>query len=160
ATGSSNPVYQFWFQAPNGNWYSSGPYGSGNTFQLPNPVAGTYTVVAYAKDANSSQAVVASNTVEFTFTGGSGGGAGITGTVTIRGTGGPAYVSLRDGVWQTVNNGGTFTFSNLTPGSYLLAIFADKYPAKVTPVTVTSGQTTTVNVTLVPGDTDGNGLIN
>ncbi|WP_192903002.1 hypothetical protein, partial [Pelotomaculum propionicicum] len=41
-----------------------------------------------------------------------------------------------------------------------LAIFADKYPAKVTPVTVTSGQTTTVNVTLVPGDTDGNGLIN
>ncbi|NLI12311.1 MAG: M6 family metalloprotease domain-containing protein, partial [Peptococcaceae bacterium] len=64
ATGSSNPVYQFWYEDPSGNWHDSGAYSSSNTFQLTNPVSGTYMVVAYAMDASLTDSAVASNTVQ------------------------------------------------------------------------------------------------
>lgn len=161
ASGSSNPVYQFWYQDPAGNWSSSGEYSANNTFVLNNPVAGSYTVIAYARDASIAQDAVASNVIQFVF-GGAPGGTGIIVNLNIRGAGGPAYASINSPgyePWQQIPNGGAYTYNNMTPGTYNLAIFADKYPARVIPVTVTAGQMTTVNANLVPGDTDANGLI-
>ena len=74
AAGSSNLVYQFWYQNPSGSWVSSGALSSSNTFQLSNTNTGTYTVVAYAKDASSNQNPVQSNVLQFTFNASSGGG--------------------------------------------------------------------------------------
>ncbi len=49
--GLINPVYQFWFRSPGGEWQSSGGYQSTNQFVLPLTQAGTWSVVAYARDA-------------------------------------------------------------------------------------------------------------
>ncbi|SMC03039.1 hypothetical protein SAMN00768000_0875 [Sulfobacillus thermosulfidooxidans DSM 9293] len=53
-----NPVYQFWWQGPNGHWTSSGNYSTMSMITVPYyPVspahAGTYHVMVYAKDGNA-----------------------------------------------------------------------------------------------------------
>ena len=50
ATNLIDPVYQFWIESPTGHWTSSGGYQSLNTFRYVPPMAGTYRVIAYAKD--------------------------------------------------------------------------------------------------------------
>lgn len=51
ASGLTNPVYQFWFKAPEGQWQSSGPYQSASHFVLPLTQSGTWSTVVYARDA-------------------------------------------------------------------------------------------------------------
>lgn len=55
-----HPVYQFWWQGPNGQWTASGNYSTDNMMDILPPTvapaqAGTYAVVAYAKDANAPE---------------------------------------------------------------------------------------------------------
>ncbi len=66
-TGFQSPVYQFWVQPPAGaastsayasqpnqsGWYSWYGYGPNNAAVIPTPVAGTYTVIAYAREASA-----------------------------------------------------------------------------------------------------------
>lgn len=66
-TGFQSPVYQFWVKPPAGaastsayagqpnqnGWYSWYGYGPNNAAVLPTPVAGTYTVIAYAREASA-----------------------------------------------------------------------------------------------------------
>ena len=49
ATGITNPLYQFWFESPTGNWQSSGKYQSTNTFAVPATVPGPWHVVVYSR---------------------------------------------------------------------------------------------------------------
>lgn len=50
ATGLTDPVYQFWVQAPDGTWSQSGPYTPTSTYRFTPSQQGTYHVVVYAKD--------------------------------------------------------------------------------------------------------------
>ncbi len=50
ATNITSPVYQVWWQAPDGSWTQSGPYSHSNTFTFTPTTSGLYTVVVYAKD--------------------------------------------------------------------------------------------------------------
>lgn len=50
ATNITSPVYQVWWQAPDGSWSQSGPYSHTSTYTFTPVTAGTYTVVVYAKD--------------------------------------------------------------------------------------------------------------
>jgi len=64
-----DPVYQFWVKGPSGKWMQSGGYQTSNMFTLPmnqTPLAATYTVIAYAKDAAAPESApeeVSSNVV-------------------------------------------------------------------------------------------------
>ncbi|PSR22744.1 MAG: hypothetical protein C7B47_16425 [Sulfobacillus thermosulfidooxidans] len=49
ATGIYDALYQFWYKAPNGQWYQSGNYHSTNSFTFTPTMSGTYTFIAYAK---------------------------------------------------------------------------------------------------------------
>ncbi|WP_053957793.1 hypothetical protein [Sulfobacillus thermosulfidooxidans] len=58
ASNLIDPVYQFWWQGPNGHWTSSGNYSTISMITVPfYPVspshAGTYHVMVYAKDGNA-----------------------------------------------------------------------------------------------------------
>lgn len=61
ASNLTHPVYQFWVESPKGTWRSSGAYSTDNTYNfltastVSPSVAGTYHVVAYAKDANAPE---------------------------------------------------------------------------------------------------------
>ncbi len=46
----TDPVYQFWVESPSGTWSQSGPYATASFFTFTPSAAGTYRVVAYAKD--------------------------------------------------------------------------------------------------------------
>ncbi len=50
STNLIDPVYQFWIENPNGQWTSSGGYQSSSSFRYVPPLAGTYRIIAYAKD--------------------------------------------------------------------------------------------------------------
>ena len=66
ATGLTNPVYQFWVEAPDGTWSQSGPYTHTRTYTFAPAQSGTYHVVVYAKDPyapSTSQFAVASMAV-------------------------------------------------------------------------------------------------
>lgn len=66
-TGFQSPVYQFWVKPPAGaastsayagqpnqnGWYSWYGYGPNNAAVIPTPVAGTYAVIAYAREASA-----------------------------------------------------------------------------------------------------------
>ena len=79
----------------------------------------------------------------------------ITGTVVSNLTGAPisgATVSLSPGGLTTTTNGtGGFTFSNVTPGTYTLAVSAALYATSTQSVTVVAGQkwSTTVRLRLL-----------
>ena len=49
ATNIYNPLYQFWYKTPNGQWMQSGNYQSSTTFTFTPTETGTYTFIAYAK---------------------------------------------------------------------------------------------------------------
>lgn len=62
ATNLLHPEYQFWVKNPAGQWSQSGPYTSSDTFMLPmnsGTAAGTYEVIAYAKDAAAPEVAAA-----------------------------------------------------------------------------------------------------
>ncbi|PSR35503.1 MAG: hypothetical protein C7B46_00485 [Sulfobacillus benefaciens] len=55
-----DPVYQFWWEGPNGHWTSSGNYSPSSMITIPSYAvsldhAGTYHVIVYAKDANAPE---------------------------------------------------------------------------------------------------------
>lgn len=84
ATHVLDPVYQFWWQGPNGHWTSGGNYSSRSMMTVPPYAvspdhAGNYHVVVYAKSANAPEAaanevwsqvltVMVSPTVDFSLT--------------------------------------------------------------------------------------------
>jgi hypothetical protein len=53
-----NPVYQFWYETPSGQWVGSN-YTSSNTFTFKATTSGTYHAIVYAKDP------IAPDTAEF-----------------------------------------------------------------------------------------------
>nr|MDA8198036.1 hypothetical protein [Thermaerobacter sp.] len=64
ASGIFSPLYQFWYQAPDGTWSQSGAYQSSNTFTFTAGQSGTYKYVAYAKSpaaANNQHGALESN---------------------------------------------------------------------------------------------------
>ncbi|PSR36559.1 MAG: hypothetical protein C7B44_08355 [Sulfobacillus thermosulfidooxidans] len=64
-----SPVYQFWVENPQGQWAASGGYQSSSSFTYTPPEAGTYHIIAYAKDPeapNTNQDAVWSQTHTFT----------------------------------------------------------------------------------------------
>ena len=67
ATFITDPVYQFWVESPSGTWSQSGPYSTARSFTFTPSAAGTYRVVAYAKDpyapSTAAFAIVAQATV-------------------------------------------------------------------------------------------------
>ncbi|WP_020375379.1 triple tyrosine motif-containing protein [Sulfobacillus thermosulfidooxidans] len=65
ATNIFDPLYQFWYKAPNGQWYQSGNYSSSNSFTFTPSMSGTYTFIAYAKSplaVNDPEGALYSNT--------------------------------------------------------------------------------------------------
>ncbi|MDA8200065.1 MAG: regulator, partial [Thermaerobacter sp.] len=63
-TNVFSPLYQFWYQEPNGTWVQSGNYQSSNTFTFTASQSGTYKYVAYVKSplaANNPHGALASN---------------------------------------------------------------------------------------------------
>jgi len=67
ATDLVQPVYQWWWQGPDGHWHASGNYQANPEWTWTPPKSGTYTVVVYAKDLeapnNATDAVWATETV-------------------------------------------------------------------------------------------------
>ncbi|OLZ12006.1 triple tyrosine motif-containing protein [Sulfobacillus thermosulfidooxidans] len=65
--GITNPVYQFWYETPSGQWVASGNYQSQATFTFTPSQSGTYHVIVYAKDpyapATAAYAVTAESMV-------------------------------------------------------------------------------------------------
>ena len=64
ASNIYNPLYQFWYETPSGQWMQSGNYQSSNTFTLTPSVSGTYKFIAYAKSPlalNDPQGALFSN---------------------------------------------------------------------------------------------------
>ncbi len=49
ASGIFSPLYQFWYQSPDGTWHQSGAYQTSNTFAFTAGMSGPYKYVAYAK---------------------------------------------------------------------------------------------------------------
>ncbi len=63
-TNVFSPLYQFWYQEPDGTWVQSGNYQSSNTFTFTASQAGTYKYVAYVKSplaANNPHGALQSN---------------------------------------------------------------------------------------------------
>ncbi|WP_053960185.1 glycosyl hydrolase family 18 protein [Sulfobacillus thermosulfidooxidans] len=66
ATNLISPVYQWWWQNPEGQWKSSGPYQSTPTWNFTPHQSGLYHLIVYAKDPlapNDAQGAVWSQTV-------------------------------------------------------------------------------------------------
>ena len=64
ASGIFSPLYQFWYQSPDGTWHQSGAYQSSNTFSFTAGQSGTYQYVAYVKSplaANNPHGALQSN---------------------------------------------------------------------------------------------------
>ncbi len=64
SSGIFDPLYQFWYQEPNGTWHQSGPYQSSNQFTFTAGMSGTYKFVAFAKSpeaANNQHGALQSN---------------------------------------------------------------------------------------------------
>ena len=64
ATNVFSPLYQFWYQEPNGTWVQSGDYQASHTFTFTASQSGTYKYVAYVKSplaANNPHGALASN---------------------------------------------------------------------------------------------------
>ena len=51
--GFSNPVYQYWWLAPNGAWQSSGAYQDLPNYYLNANLNGTWSFAVYAREANA-----------------------------------------------------------------------------------------------------------
>ena len=53
ASGITNPVYQFWYQTPDGSWAGAGPYSASSTYTLAVNTPGTWSVVVNARPASA-----------------------------------------------------------------------------------------------------------
>lgn len=53
ASGINSPVYQFWYQTPDGVWHSVGNYSAVAQYRLTPQAAGTYHVIVYARSASA-----------------------------------------------------------------------------------------------------------
>jgi hypothetical protein len=65
ATNIYDPLYQFWWETPDGTWHQSGDYTAANTFTIPAfTQQGSFKVVAYAKSplaVNDDEGALISN---------------------------------------------------------------------------------------------------
>ncbi len=68
ATNIFDPLYQFWWETPDGTWHQSGAYSSASTFTIPAfTEQGAFKVVAYAKSpeaVNDGEGALISNVVK------------------------------------------------------------------------------------------------
>lgn len=53
ASGISNPVYQFWYQTPDGSWAGAGPYSGSSTYTVSVNTPGTWHAMVYARPASA-----------------------------------------------------------------------------------------------------------
>ena len=55
ASGITNPVYQFWWNAAGAGWQGSGAYGTSNSYRLALNTPGTWQVMVYARPITAPQ---------------------------------------------------------------------------------------------------------
>ena len=144
-TGSGTPMYQFWTESPNGTWTATG-WSTTNTYTLQNVQAGSYEVVAYAKDKGQTMPISSESTysnqfvnvdTSLTFTTNAKDVAPLS-PVTITATaknftnvvyqywigtpnGNGGYTWVANGDYTTSN---TYTFTPPTAGTYKIAVYA------------------------------------
>ncbi|NGX37541.1 MAG: Bacillopeptidase F [Chlamydiae bacterium] len=128
-------------------------------YTIPNLAPGTYTVLANANDfrIDFSLAVVASSattTVDFALDPDPG---AISGTVSDACTGNPISgaiaIASQSGTllsFGVSDPNGIYTLSNLTPGSYTVALLKANFVPRSAPATVIASATTTLNFILTP----------
>lgn len=138
---------------------STATLGDGS-YSLPNLAPGSYTVRASAnayQTSTLSATVVANTTTTVNFSLLANPGS-ISGTITTTSGGAPiesAFVEALQGgtliASTTTNASGVYSLSGLAPGSYDVRASATNFQTSThTGVTVTSGATTTVNISLAP----------
>jgi phosphatidylinositol-3-phosphatase len=127
---------------------------SGN-YTLSNVVPGTYTVTASATghaSRSSTVSVTSGNTATLNFQLTPTVPGAITGQVTDSATGAAiagATVSYSGGS-TTTDSSGNYTLSNVAPGSYTVTASAAGHTSRSSTVSVTSGNTATLNFQLTP----------
>ena len=55
ASGIPSPVYQFWYETPNGSWAGGGAYSGSSTYNLAVNQSGTWHVLVYARPVTAPQ---------------------------------------------------------------------------------------------------------
>ena len=143
--GTTGATFQYWWQDPrDGVWHNSGAYAAGSYSFMP-PVPGAFPVLAYAQAPGQSSAITPTSTVTVStsapmvsglvvnYSGSHVEPAGSTVTFTASATdsgSNPEYqfwVHGPNNEWQIAQNyspSGTFTLSDLAPGSYTIAAYA------------------------------------
>ncbi|MGY5125022.1 MFS transporter [Streptomyces nigrescens] len=128
-------------------------------YALPTTGAGTYVLIgsAGARQPQAVTVVVGGEPVSFDLT--LGGAAGLSGEVRAEKGDAPvpgALVVATDVTGEVVASGvagqdGSFAFGELVPGSYTLAVSAERHRPSALPVEVTSGNRNWYEVRLTPG---------
>jgi len=143
--GCPNPVYEFWVQYPNGNWYlKQGWGGAAFNWDTTGLVPGTYTVHAWANSQGAAPTLEAYGSSTQTITGCSSASlspstasqlAGSTVALTATATGcvNPQFefwVQYPNGTWNLKQGWGGATFNwdttGLAPGTYTVHAWANR----------------------------------
>lgn len=141
-SGNGTPLYQFWYEGPNGNWHGTN-WSTNNTFSLPPLQQGSYEVVVYAMDKGQSVPVNSegTNTNQFvnvdssaTLTAPSltnvAPGTTLTFTASSKNLTDPVYqlwIQLPDGSWIAsgdYQSSPTFTYTAPVAGDYHAVLYA------------------------------------
>ncbi len=137
-----NPLYQFWYKTPDGQWIQSGDYQSSSTFTFTPTETGTYTFIAYAKSplalnnpegasyspTETAQSAVGQPTIS---------GLTVTGETTGAGTTASPYLMTNNGS-MAVSTTLLDANGNPAPGAAITYVIAQDNAPPTDPVTVMS----------------------
>ena len=145
ATNIFDPLYQFWYETPDGTWHQSGAYSSASSFTIPAfTEQGAFKVVAYAKSplaVNDGEGALISNVMA-----GNASLANITATLS-------STPSAETGIVATFDqSGSSASISETLPTSDYNS--ATNTVVFAPPASLTSG--TTYTVTVVVEEANGN----
>jgi hypothetical protein len=145
ATNIFDPLYQFWYETPDGTWHQSGAYSSASSFTIPAfTEQGAFKVVAYAKSpmaVNDGEGALISHVVT-----GNASLANITATLS-------STPSAETGIVATFDqSGSSASISETLPTSDYNS--ATNTVVFTPPTSLTSG--TTYTVTVVVEEANGN----
>lgn len=156
ATNIFDPLYQFWYETPDGTWHQSGAYSSANTFTIPAfTEQGAFKVVAYAKSplaVNDGEGALISNvmtgnaslsTITATLSSTPSAETGITATFDQRSSSASTVVTLPVSDYHSSTNTVVFTPpSTLGAGTYTVTVVVEEGNGNfvtAAPVTYTAG---------------------